>query len=187
MMTKRILNVGCWKNKYGTDYVDMKPQFQGVVKCNLDKDRLPYADNVFDEVYIYNVISHLTNLGHLLGETRRVLKQAGKLVIFTPNAGLWGWYGNAFHGGYEKNNSKFDRDSKDRVFSIFTPNNLRNWLTEYDFRIEELAYAMEDNNRKEIVRTPRILAGRMLIRALSLLSPRFMPLIKAVSAKSRKS
>jgi ubiquinone/menaquinone biosynthesis C-methylase UbiE len=146
-MPKRILNAGCWKSRYGTDFVDLQPQFPECLKCDLDRDKLPYKGNTFDEIYSWGVIGHLTNLGHFLNEAKRVLKPKGTLTVYVENAGLWGWYGMAYHGGYEMENKSWGRSENDISFTLHTPYTLKNWLLRYGFKIKELRYASGDENQ----------------------------------------
>lgn len=56
---KRILNIGCGNDTYGTDFVDLYPQRKEVKKCMIDSEKLPYSKNTFDEVRMYFVFEHL--------------------------------------------------------------------------------------------------------------------------------
>ncbi|MEM2955026.1 MAG: class I SAM-dependent methyltransferase, partial [Candidatus Nanoarchaeia archaeon] len=86
-MKKMILNVGCGDETYGTHFVDLYPSRPEVIKCDLGKEKLPFPDNFFDEVYSKNVLEHLKNPGFALEEMKRVLKKGGELVLITDNAG----------------------------------------------------------------------------------------------------
>ncbi len=48
----RILNLGCGKDTYGTDFVDIYLSRKEVIRCNIDKESLPYGDGTFDEVQL---------------------------------------------------------------------------------------------------------------------------------------
>src|SRR2546426_9579193 len=103
---KKILNVGCGEDTYGTHFIDSVPTRKDVVKCNIDQDRFPFNDNFFDEVYSEQNFEHLKNPMNFLKESSRVLKKGGSIVIITDNAGFWGIFGNVHHGGYEKEREK---------------------------------------------------------------------------------
>lgn len=60
-----------------------------VQKCDLDKEKLPFADDYFDAVNYISVIEHLRDPLPSLMEIRRVLKQNGKLVLRTKNLKWW--------------------------------------------------------------------------------------------------
>ena len=68
---KRILNIGCGNDAYGTDFVDMYPQRKEVIKCNFEYESLPFEENTFDEVRCYFVFEHLKNREILLKEIKR--------------------------------------------------------------------------------------------------------------------
>jgi len=130
-MKKKILNVGCGNDIYGTDFVDFYPSRSEVKKCNLDKDMLPYKSNTFDEVFCKGVIEHLRNPGKLIEEMKRVLKKNGKLVIVTDNAHFLGFHikGTMHTGGYEKRGRIGGGSGiKDRHYALFTINHLKNHL-----------------------------------------------------------
>jgi ubiquinone/menaquinone biosynthesis C-methylase UbiE len=53
----RILNVGCGNDTYGTHFVDLYPTRKEVIKCDVNKERLPFPSNFFDVVYSRNCLS----------------------------------------------------------------------------------------------------------------------------------
>jgi len=65
-MRRRILNVGCGEDTYGTHFVDLYPTRKEVIKCNVDKEKLPFPNNYFDEIYSKNLLEHLRNPGFFL-------------------------------------------------------------------------------------------------------------------------
>jgi SAM-dependent methyltransferase len=64
-----------------TEYRTKKP---GWIACNLDRD-LPFHDARFDLVLMLEVIEHLADIPHALGEIARVLKPGGVAIVTTPN------------------------------------------------------------------------------------------------------
>lgn len=121
----RILNVGCGKQKYGTHFIDLYPQRNEVIRCNLETEKIPFPDNFFDEVYSKNLLEHLKNPNRVLCEMYRVLKKKGKLVIITDNAGFWGWHipwSKTHYGGYEE----YGYGTKDCHYAVFTSWHLEN-------------------------------------------------------------
>ena len=82
MMMKRILNLGCGSEAYGTDFVDVYPSRKEVLKCNVGKEKLPYRKDTFDEVYSKNLFEHIPTPLNILKETKRVLKKGGKINFF---------------------------------------------------------------------------------------------------------
>lgn len=57
---------------------------------------LPYPDNTFDTIISNEVLEHVTDDRRSMQEMIRVLKPAGRVIIFTPNR----WYPVETHGHY---------------------------------------------------------------------------------------
>ncbi len=141
MKQKRILNIGCGKDTYGTDFVDLYPSRKEVIRCNVDKQRLPFVNNTFNEVYSGNVFEHLTNPPHFLKEISRVLKNSGKIVLITDNAGCLyfhfkslGYFHTVHYGGHE------GEGKLDKHYALFTPEHLKNWLKLAGFKKIRINY-----------------------------------------------
>ena len=56
---------------------------------DVDSDDLPFENDRFDVVYCGELIEHVFDPDHLLGEVKRVLKPGGHCVLTTPNLGGW--------------------------------------------------------------------------------------------------
>jgi len=136
---KVVLNIGCG-NLFtpGTDFVDIYPMREDVLKCNIDTDPLPYPDETFDEVYSQAIFEHLTNPGHYMSEAKRVLKPGGKLTIITDNACYFGWYAPMASMPDHRYTSAFGPD--DRHYMRFTHHHLENWARKFGFSEIEVAY-----------------------------------------------
>lgn len=121
----RILNIGCGKDlSVGTDFVDKYPLHSALVlKCDIDTDRLPYADNFFDVVYSKNLLEHLRNPLNFFEESKRVLKMGGILEIVTDHANYWKWAlpEKAHSGGYT------GEGIEDKHYCLFTYEHLVNF------------------------------------------------------------
>jgi len=119
---RRILNVGCGSETYGTDFVDMYPQRPEVKQADVDGAVLPYESDTFDEVYSKNLLEHLTNLGATFKEFHRLLNDGGRMVAITDNASYWVWaVGKTHHGAYHSSGG-----ADDRHYCLFTPEHLVN-------------------------------------------------------------
>lgn len=128
-MERKILNVGCGPETYGTDFVDFYPSSLEVIKCDVDKERLPYPNNSFDEVYSRNLLEHTSNPFHVLQEMKRVLKKGGKLIIITDNAGFILYHIPIFeHIFAQHNKNKYRYGKKDKHYFLFTPLHLWNLI-----------------------------------------------------------
>ena len=55
------------------------------IKADINRERLPLAENSADIVTALEVIEHLVNPDNMLQEIYRILKPGGYLVITTPN------------------------------------------------------------------------------------------------------
>jgi len=144
-MEKRILNVGCGDDTYGTDFVDLYPSRKEVLKCDLGKDKLPFGNDTFDEVYAAFVLEHLKNPNMVIKEMVRVLKKGGQLVIKTDNAAYWLFHNEKskkklHYGGYEV---KGAHGKSDVHFSIFTPSHVRNHLEAVNLKVKKIEYFTE--------------------------------------------
>ena len=145
MEKKRILNIGCGKDDYGTDFVDIYPERKEVIKCNINKERLPYKENTFDEVYFAFVFEHLRNQGKALEEIVRVIKIGGKLILKTDNAGWWGFHNSksnfkVHYGGY----SYEGHGDLDRHYSLFTIHHLENHFEDVGLKVISLRIWQRD-------------------------------------------
>ena len=58
--------------------------FDGVTYAVSTESALPYADETFDAVVIFDVLEHVADPAAFLAETRRVLAAGGKLYAFVP-------------------------------------------------------------------------------------------------------
>jgi len=140
---KRILNIGCGNDAYGTDFVDLYPQRKEVKKCDVDKKKLPYKNNTFDEVYSAFLLEHLINPGFTIKEMARVLKKGGILKIKTDNAGWWGYHNakskwKTHYGGY-----KFHGE-EDKHYCIFTFDHLKNHFKKAGLKIVKVELYQRD-------------------------------------------
>jgi SAM-dependent methyltransferase len=56
------------------------------IRCDIEKDKLPFEDDTFDFVWMLAVIEHLhASPKDILREIHRVLKRGGHLILSTPN------------------------------------------------------------------------------------------------------
>lgn len=93
IMDKRILVTGYDKElKVGTDFIDKSPKDPKTLKVDLNKDRFPYDDNTFDDIFSRKIIAHLKNPEHFLKECYRVLKKDGRIYLTTDNAAYYGLF-----------------------------------------------------------------------------------------------
>lgn len=149
---KRILNVGCGKETYGTDFLDIYPSRKEVIKLDLQKNIFPFKDSTFDEVYSRSVFEHLKNPGKFILECKRVLKNKGKLIIITDNAAYFRFHFNIFKRDVGVHYERYDRGklirtrsgSSDKHYLLFTTLHLQNFLLDEGFKVKEITY-LNDN------------------------------------------
>lgn len=94
------------------------------VKANLNSV-LPFPDNYFDVVFCGTVIEHLFDPWKFFGESYRVLKKGGCIIITTSNT------------AFVKNRLMLmmGRFSLDHDLKHYTPKNLKNALEDKGFRV----------------------------------------------------
>jgi|APSaa5957512622_1039677.scaffolds.fasta_scaffold00062_81 SAM-dependent methyltransferase len=147
---RKILNVGCGNETYGTDFIDLYPSRSEVKKVFIGKERFPYKNDFFDEVYSNCVLEHLVDIGHFIKECKRVLKKNGKIIIITDNAACYKFHIHFFphskgahHGRYEilgRVGGGTGKSSEDKHYSLFTPTHLKNLFDYYGIKTESLEY-----------------------------------------------
>lgn len=157
----RTLNAGCGKQPYGTHFIDKYPNNSSVLKCDIDKDRFPFKDGVFDEVYSKNLFEHLTNHTHFLKECHRVLKKGGKIILITDNANCWRFWLDG-----HKNDVKYG--DNDDHYALFTGYHLRNWFDKNGFDVCKIEL-ISDTYRKgnPIFKPLKIIVNMLLPKRLS--------------------
>ena len=147
-MNKKILNVGCGNDTYGTDFIDLYPTRKEVIKCNVEKEKFPYPNNMFDEVYSGNIFEHLKNQNVVLKEMVRVLKRGGKLVLKTDNAGFWLFHNSkskwlVHYGGYERIGA---HGKDDKHYALFTPHHIKNHFESVGVKVVNSEYYTDFKN-----------------------------------------
>ena len=79
------INLGCGNDILpGYINVDINPSSDKVIKCDVEKDKLPFKDNFADQLYARDVLEHITNLIPFLNECFRVMKPGGVFIIEVP-------------------------------------------------------------------------------------------------------
>ncbi|GJM17456.1 MAG: hypothetical protein DHS20C13_27830 [Thermodesulfobacteriota bacterium] len=82
-ITPNVSIVGQWQSETITlRFSELKIE---AVECDIDTESLPYKDNSFDVITLFEVVEHMTNVPHLFEEIRRVLRPGGYFILSTPN------------------------------------------------------------------------------------------------------
>src|SRR5258707_11677488 len=79
-LSSRLLAERGWR-VLSTEYRTRKP---GWIAVNLNHD-LPFSSASFDLVMLLEVIEHLADIPHMLGEIARVMRPGGVAIVTTPN------------------------------------------------------------------------------------------------------
>lgn len=73
---------------YGIDHdrraTQLAAQWEHVLLCDLDQERLPYRDGSFEGVLAKDVLEHLLRPWRMMAEIHRVLTPGGRLLINVP-------------------------------------------------------------------------------------------------------
>ena len=68
-----------------SDYVREYCPNVNFMNANLEKDKIPFADNKFDIVYSKSFVEHFYYPEKIFKEILRVLKPGGKVITLTPH------------------------------------------------------------------------------------------------------
>lgn len=148
-MKRKILNVGCGKETYGTHFIDLYPMRADVIKCDLNKEKIPFPNNYFDEVYSRNLLEHLKNPGFVIKEMVRVLKRKGKLFLVTDNASYYLFHVFKSYSAHYYNYRKYGRE--DRHYMIFTTKHLENLLKSVKLKIIKICLITQFEPEKKLI------------------------------------
>jgi len=86
MGSRRILDVGCGRNKYpGAIGIDCRREAAADVLCDINRPPYPFPDNSFDEVRATHVIEHVEDVLATMKEFHRLTRPGGKIVVVTPH------------------------------------------------------------------------------------------------------
>jgi len=144
----KILNLGCGNDFYGTDRIDFKKTPAATITLDINKNKLPFPDNYFDEIRMYRTFEHIKNCNLVVSEIYRTLKVGGKIDLITDSAGYF-----LFHIKYKEKciseeYIKFKHED-DGHFSLFLPGNLREHFKK--FKNLKISYLNEKGFLKNLI------------------------------------
>lgn len=180
---RRILNVGCGPDTYGSDFVDLYPARPDVKRWDASTQPLPYPDDAFDEVYSKNLFEHLENPMTTLREMVRVAKPGGRIRVITDNAGWLLFHLPLRRSNYLEHYSNEPRESEgDRHYLLVTPLHLRNFFLKAGLQIDDVSYHYYSQRRaaKALLRVLRLLERSSLRHLL-------FPHLEIVGRKSART
>ncbi len=86
MTTKRILDIGCGRNKRSGAIGMDRAQLEGVdLVHDLNDFPYPFEDETFDEVYAVHVIEHVDSILKVMEEIYRISKPRARVTVITPH------------------------------------------------------------------------------------------------------
>jgi len=93
------LDIGCGMRKISDDFIgidkmDLHENFPDgkFIKCDIDKENLPFDDNSVDEIFCNQTLEHCFNLIHIMEEFHRVCKNGSIVKIGVPHEkSKWAW------------------------------------------------------------------------------------------------
>jgi SAM-dependent methyltransferase len=95
---QKILHIGCGRHKVpGALGLDITAMPGVDVVLDLDKEKLPFANNSFELVMAHHVLEHLRNLPDVLGELHRVCQPGAIIDIVVPYYTCVGAFGDPTH------------------------------------------------------------------------------------------
>lgn len=151
-MKKRVLNVGCGNETYGTHFIDLYPSRKDVIRCDLDEEKLPFPNNYFDEVYSRNLLEHLKNPGFVLKEMVRVLKKKGTLILITDYASYYLFHWKKSYSAHYYNYKQYGEE--DKHYALFTTKHLENFLEALGLKLIKMSLLTWYEPKNHVVKYP---------------------------------
>lgn len=82
----RILNIGCGRDKWGTDKLDNQKYQKGIKFYDFNSGKkLPFKNETFDEVRMHGILEFMLDPQFIINECYRVMKPNATLSIVTIN------------------------------------------------------------------------------------------------------
>jgi len=126
----RVLDLGCGRGDFskalkeaglkvcGLDYERsdcLNLEEIDIGYCDIEKDEFPYAEGVFDLVFIKSVIEHLFDPDKFMRSCMRVLKPGGRMIILTPD---WNSQMKVFFDDYTHRHP-YSPDSVENILKVY--------------------------------------------------------------------
>jgi len=92
--------VGCDISDIAIQKAREKNLVDDIFKCDISFEKIPYADDSFDVIFLLDTLEHISNPHHAVSEIKRVCKDnVGKIIISIPD--------EEQQQGYRANNHAF--------------------------------------------------------------------------------
>ncbi len=149
-----------------------------VLKCDIEKQHLPFGDGIFDLVILTEVFEHLRiDPIFTIGEICRTLKPGGKLLLSTPN--LYSYFnrvnylkGRAFDDPYNEFGKLHSIGHMGHV-RLYAAHQLKNFLLKTGFTEVEISFQVFSKIKGKLA----------FVNTLYKLFPHLMPFIYALATK----
>lgn len=116
-----------------------------IIKCDIEKEKLPFKSNTFDLIVFNEVFEHLRiDLISTMKEINRVLRVGGKLILSTPN--LYSLIKIIkFNLGRGFNNPYYEFEKLHRIGHMghireYSTNEVKEFLKKTGFQVKEVKY-----------------------------------------------
>lgn len=140
----RVLDIGCGERFRGTDRIDLIKTISTTLVHDAESG-LPYDNKTFDRILCLHVLGHIRNVKFFMEECYRVLKDGGKMILKTSNAGFI-----LYHIRYDHNDEvelmkkefkeKGLEDGGDWHYHLFVPSHLFHIFEKAGFENIEIKY-----------------------------------------------
>jgi len=85
MFKEKIFLVACDVSEASIQKIKSKNCADDVFKCDVSTERIPYNENTFDIVLLFDILEHISNPYFAVNEAKRICKYGGKMFISIPD------------------------------------------------------------------------------------------------------
>jgi ubiquinone/menaquinone biosynthesis C-methylase UbiE len=150
-------------------------------QCNLEKEKLPYGDAIFDLIICDSIIEHTLKPKHLISEIYRALKPGGTFILVTPNAtGImrrWN-YLRGRNQFWPLIDNLYSKEYLQRCSVFYAQEELKFVLEDNHLTLDEVDYLNEESHDSNTLATK-------IGRFLGLFIPRFRDVIFIVGSRKQ--
>lgn len=141
-----LININCCGIDVNIDFVNKANDNEMTARiCDLNWEKIPYENEVFDIVTSFEVIEHIPFYHNHLSETNRVLKIGGILLLTTPNIANVRNRLNFIFG--KDNHNIYTIGQSDVHYRMFTSNSIKKLLNMHHFNIDRCTCLAGNNNK----------------------------------------